>query len=86
MQPTTKVSETIHRGVTAIAMTIAISTLYSAVVTEGRVTRDDNLQQQIQTVFKRLNPNAHITQDSPTPQESLSTLVSTSPGHGYSHR
>ena len=86
MQPTTKVSETIHRGVTAVAMTIAIATLYSAAVAEGQVTRDDSLQQQIQTVFKRLNPNAHITQGTPVPQESLTTLVSTPQGHGYSRR
>ncbi|MGD1854447.1 MAG: hypothetical protein ACFB2W_09360 [Leptolyngbyaceae cyanobacterium] len=78
----TKNSETISRGVTAIAMTIAIATLYSAMVPKAQITHGDVLRQQIQTALKRA-PQYRSPQ---TPQESLATLLLSSNRSTYSHR
>ncbi|MEM9483166.1 MAG: hypothetical protein AAGA83_05690 [Cyanobacteria bacterium P01_F01_bin.116] len=71
---------------TAIAMTIAIATLYSAVAPEGQLGRGDTLRQQIQTVFRQQRPNLQITRDAQAPQESLATFVLSTNGSTYGYR
>ena len=85
MQRTNKASETINRGMTAVAMTIAIATLYSVLAPDGQISHGDTLRQQIQTVFRQ-RPELQITQDAQAPQESLATFVSSTSGHGYGYR
>ncbi|MBT9312716.1 hypothetical protein [Leptothoe kymatousa] len=72
-----KGGETINRCITAVAMTIAIATIYTGMITEGQMVQGDGLREQIQTVFKHYKPELQITQDAEEPQESLATLVLT---------
>lgn len=84
MQRTKKVSEIINRGITAVAMTIAIATIYSAMATEGQISQGDILRQQVQTVLK--NSDLQITQDAKDTQESLTTVLLSSSDSAYSRR
>lgn len=84
MQRTKKVSEIINRGITAVAMTIAIATIYSAMATEGQISQGDILRQQVQTVLK--NSDLQITQDAKDTQESLTTLLLSSSDSAYGRR
>ena len=63
MQRRQKVSETINRGITAAAMTLAIATIYSAMTIDGGVSRENILSERIQTVFKLQAPDIKATQD-----------------------
>ena len=85
MQGFRKVSETIHRGITAVAMTAAIATIYAATTPESQVTSGDVLSKQIQAVLK-LQTDREITQDIQDSQESLATLLLSSQGNTYSHQ
>ncbi|NEQ54911.1 MAG: hypothetical protein F6K11_33110 [Leptolyngbya sp. SIO3F4] len=86
MQRTRKVSEIINRGITAVAMTIAIAVIYSAMVTEGQISRGDVWRQQVQTVLKLQNPDMQITQDAEDTQESLATDALSTSSNTSSYR
>ena len=83
MQRKTKASETINRGVTAIAMTMAIATIYSAMAVEGGIGRETILKNRVQTVFKLPTPSVQITQEGQDSQESLTTILLSSQGSNY---
>lgn len=86
MQVTRKVSEIIHRGVTAVAMTVAIATISGAMATEGQIGYGDVFKQQIQTAFELHGFDVHIAQNKQKSQESLNTLLVSSHDNGYSNR
>ena len=87
MQRTNKVNETINRGITAVAMTVAIATLYSAVATEGQLSQGDGLRQQIETVLKQSAPELQIAQDAEdSSPENLATFVSSASSSTYNHQ
>jgi hypothetical protein len=87
MQGFRKASETIiHRGITAIAMTAAIATIYAATATDSQVTSGDVLRKQIQAVLKLHQSDGEITQGVQDSQESLATLFLSSRGNTYSHQ
>lgn len=89
MWVTKKASETINRGITAVAMTVAIATIYAGMVTEGQVSRGDVLPHQIQTAFKLPNPDvkkAAAPQTAQDSQESLTKLVMGSHGNRYDYQ
>lgn len=83
MQRKTKASETINRGVTAIAMTMAIATIYSAMAVEGGIDGETILKNRMQTVFKLPTPSVKITQDGQDSQESIPTILLSSQGSHY---
>lgn len=94
MWVTKKASETINRGITAVAMTVAIATIYAGMVTEGQVSYGDGLPHQVQTAFKLPGSNPQVapatqniqkTQDAQDSQESLTTLVMRSQGSRSNH-
>ena len=84
MQVTKKVNEIINRGATAVAMTVAIATIYSGLATEGQVSQGDILRHQIQTAFKL--PGAYGAQTTQPAQESLPTLAMGRSDSTYGHR
>ncbi len=86
MQGLRKVSETIYRGITAIAMTAALATIYAATATDGQVTSGDVLIKQIQVVLRLHQTDGEITQGIQDSQESLATLLLSSQGNEYSHQ
>ncbi|MEM7066493.1 MAG: hypothetical protein AAF572_25420 [Cyanobacteria bacterium P01_B01_bin.77] len=98
MWVTKQASETINRGITAVAMTVAIATIYAGMLTEGQVGRGDGLPhqiQKIQTALKLPSPdltmppitqNTQKNQDNQNSQESLATLVMGSQGNRYNYQ
>ncbi|MEM9976028.1 MAG: hypothetical protein AAF808_00205 [Cyanobacteria bacterium P01_D01_bin.2] len=86
MQRRQKVSETINRGITAAAMTVAIATIYSAMAIDGGVSHETILGERIQTVFKLQTPDIKATQDGQDSRESLTTILLSSQGSTYDHR
>lgn len=85
MQGTNKGGETLNRCITAVAMTVAIATIYAGWLGEGKLVRGDVLKQQIQTVFELYKPDLQITQDGQDSQESLTTLLFSAQGKIYSN-
>ena len=83
MQGLKKASETINRGITAVAMTVAIATIYAAMGSDVQVASSDTLRHQIQTVFKLPQYEEQVTQN---PQESLATLLLSSRTNVYDHQ
>ena len=83
MQGLKKANETINRGITAVAMTVAIATIYAAVGSDHQLVGGDTLRYQIQTVFKLPQYEEQIAQDS---QESLVTLLLSSRTNTYNHQ
>ncbi|MBE9068996.1 hypothetical protein IQ260_20335 [Leptolyngbya cf. ectocarpi LEGE 11479] len=90
MWVTKKASETINRGITAVAMTVAIATIYAGMVAEGQVSRGDVLPHQIQTAFKtpalKKVPASQTLQTTQDAQESLATLVVGTQGNRYDYQ
>ncbi|ESA34159.1 hypothetical protein N836_18090 [Leptolyngbya sp. Heron Island J] len=86
MQGFGKVKETINRGITAVAMTAAIATIYAATATDGQTTTGDVLRNQIQALLKLHQADGKITQEIQKPQESLATLLLSSRSNTYSHQ
>ncbi len=76
-----RVSETINRGLTAAAMTIAIATIYAAVTADSRVS--DSLVNPLETVLDLPGPKVKATQQAQDSQESLGTLLLSSRGRIY---
>lgn len=85
MQGTNKGGETLNRCITAVAMTVAIATVYTSVLGEGPLVRGDVLRQQIHTVLKQYKPELQITKDSKDSQESLPVIVLSSQGKTYGY-
>lgn len=83
MQGTKKVNEIINRGVTAVAMTVAIATVYGGLATEGKVTQGDVLPHHIQTALKL--PGASSSQTTHLP-ENLPSLAMGNSDSAYRHR
>ena len=83
MQGLKKASETINRGITAVAMTIAIATIYAAMGSDGQIATGETLRYQIEAVFKLPQYEEQLTQDT---QESLATLLLSSRSNVYSHQ
>ncbi|MEM1252373.1 MAG: hypothetical protein AAGI69_08060 [Cyanobacteria bacterium P01_H01_bin.21] len=83
MQGLKKASETINRGITAVAMTVAIATIYAAMGSDAQVASGNTLRYQIQAVFKLPQYEEQITQN---PQESLATLLLSSRSNVYGHQ
>lgn len=86
MQGLTKVSKAINRGITAVAMTIAIATIYAAMPAENQANSGDILRHQIQAILKLHQADEEITQDMQDSQESLATLLLSSRTKAYSHQ
>lgn len=86
MQGLRKVSETINRGITAVAITAAIATIYAATATDSQVVRGDIFRDQIQAILKRHQADGEITQGIQDSQESLATLLLSSQVSGYSQQ
>ncbi|NEP61088.1 MAG: hypothetical protein F6K31_29590 [Symploca sp. SIO2G7] len=70
MRAIRRVSETVNRGVTAVAMTIAIATVYAGIAAEGQMSHGDLLHHQLQTALQR--PRVDPPQ---LAQESLPTVA-----------
>lgn len=91
MWVTKQASETINRGITAVAMTVAIATIYAGMVSEGQVGYGDEFP-QIQTAFTlpeldvKQAPVAETVQQAQTAQESLATLVIGSQSSRYNYQ
>ena len=86
MQGLGKVKETINRGITAVAMTAAIATIYAATATDGQITTGDVLRNQIHAFLKLHQAGGKITQEIQKPQESLATLLLSSHSSTYSQQ
>ncbi len=86
MQGLGKVKETINRGITAVAMTAAIATIYAATAADGQIVAGDALRGHIQAILKLHQADGEITQDIQNPQESLATLLLSSHSNTYSHQ
>lgn len=86
MQGLTKANKTINRGITAVAMTVAIATLYAATPSHSRVIPGDVLKHQMQALLKFNQPKEGIPQPIQDSQESLATLFLSFDGGTYSHQ
>lgn len=86
MQGLTKVNKTINRGITAVAMTVAIATIYAAMPTENQVVRSDILKYPIQALLKFHHANEGVPQNHQDSQESLVTLLMSFGDSTYSHQ
>ncbi|EKU99558.1 hypothetical protein Lepto7375DRAFT_1619 [Leptolyngbya sp. PCC 7375] len=86
MQGLTKVSKAINRGITAVAMTIAIATIYAAMPAGNQANSGEVLRHQIQAILKLHQADKEITQDMQDSQESLATLLLSSRTKAYSHQ
>ncbi|MEA5464012.1 hypothetical protein [Leptothoe sp. PORK10 BA2] len=85
MQRSKKLRETIHRGITAIAMTLAIATLNSTMALDGGIGRETVLGNPMQTVFKLSVPNVQITQNGQDSRESLPIILLSSQDRSQGH-
>lgn len=82
-----KGNKVINRGITAVAMTVAIATIYAAMPIENNiVVNNGGLRYQIQALLNFNQPGEDITQGSQDSQESLATLLLSTRGSTYSHQ
>lgn len=85
MWVTKQASETINRGITAVAMTVAIATIYAGMVSEGQVGYGDEFP-QIQTAFTLPDLGLKQASVAQPAQESLDRLVIGSQSSRYNYQ